>query len=227
VNESSLHGTYPRAEGMTSFGRVFGINRVHIYKMFENTIWLRGGSFDSSDKNDRYPLKWTVTVNVDSEVVGREIHNIHPAKYEYRIWGTRDWAIMSALGKPSDYKNTIGYFFYKNVQFTLFFTQNGSTLRLFIHTDLGADNTPTPAIAMVERSPAGSDVQFGNFAGDSKNIFKNSRVVTGKRKLYIIIGDKDANNRPVVLTLDWQNWENSLRHKKCPPTYVWAWWNRP
>jgi hypothetical protein len=140
---------------MTSFGRVFGINRVHIYKMFENTIWLRGGSFDSSDKNDRYPLKWTVTVNVDSEVVGREIHNIHPAKYEYRIWGTRDWAIMSALGNSSEYKLTMGYFFNKNVQFTLFWTFKSGKARLFVHTDLGATETTTPELAMVEPTPDG------------------------------------------------------------------------
>jgi hypothetical protein len=189
VHQSSLHGTYPRAEGMTSFGRVFGLKRVHIYKMFENTIWLRGSSYDSSNKIERYPLKWTVTVNVESEVVGREIHNVHPAEDEYRIWGTRDWAIMSALGDSSGYQDTIGSFFYKNVQFTLFWTYKLARVdKLFIHNDLGAADTPTPALAMVERYNS-NGWDLGNFSGHVYNIFINSRVVTGKRKLYIIIAD--------------------------------------
>ena len=97
ATETVLHGTFPRAEGLTSYGSVVGLYRVYIYKMSENTIWLRGSSWATAPQKRRYPLKWNVTVNIDSEVVGREIHDIHPDKYEYRISGTRDWAIVSAL----------------------------------------------------------------------------------------------------------------------------------
>jgi hypothetical protein len=94
-----LHDTYPRAENIEGDFGMVTLKNIYIYKMFENTIWFRGSAETPyTGKDHGLPVKFTATLNIDNEVTDESMQLIHPNFIEYRIWGTTDYAMMSALG---------------------------------------------------------------------------------------------------------------------------------